>query len=76
MVPLRTMQLRQGSGEEMSLALGLVGAKGALGAKDTVQRGKLMFWKDNPGCFAGIDHIRDREWQQGTTAGGCCSPLG
>lgn len=44
----------------MSLALELVGAKGELGAEDTVQRDELMFWKDNPGCFVGPDHIRDR----------------
>lgn len=58
----------------MSLALELVGAEGELGAEDTVQRDELMFWKDNPGCFVGTDHIRDREWRQGAKPTGCCGP--
>lgn len=48
----------------LSLAPVLVDAKGKLGPEDTVQRNKLIFWKDNPGCFVGTDHVRDREWLQ------------
>lgn len=37
---------------------------GELDAQDTAQRDRLVFWKDNPGCLVGTDHVRDWEWQQ------------